>query len=93
MQQHIAEKHSWDILLLMGIHYKEIRFYDINKDTFKKLVVEGKITNQGNKNKDSEQGMWCKYSNVKNDVITITTNENIIKLINCEDKNKEEYNE
>jgi hypothetical protein len=93
MWQHIAVKHPWNILLLMGIHYNEIRFYGINKDTFKKLVDEGKITNQGSKNKDSEQGMWFRYSNVKNDIMTITANEDIIKLINYEDENKEEDNE
>jgi hypothetical protein len=89
MWQHIAEKHPWDILLLMGIHYNEIKFYGINKDTFKKLVDEGKITNQGSKNKDSEQGMWFRYSNVKKDITTITTNEDIINLINHIDEKKE----
>jgi hypothetical protein len=80
MWQHVAEKHPWNILLLMAIDYKEIKFYAMNKETFTKLVKEGKITNQGSKNKDSEQGMWFRYSNVKNDIITITTNEDIINL-------------
>ena len=92
MWQHIAEKHPWDILLLMGIHYNEIKFYGMNKDTFKKLVNEGKITNQGSKNKDSEQGMWFRYSNVKNDIITIKTNEDIINLLENDD-NKEDDDE
>ena len=61
MWQHIAVKHKWDILLLVGIHYNEIKFYGINRDIFNKLVDDGKITNHGSKNKDSEQGMWCKY--------------------------------
>jgi hypothetical protein len=30
---------------------------------------------------DSEQGLWCKYSNIKDDIITIDTNEDIIKLV------------
>jgi hypothetical protein len=81
MWQHIAVKHKWDILLLVGIHYNEIKFYGINRDIFNKLVDDGKITNQGSKNKDSEQGMWCKYSNIKDDIITIDTNEDIIKLV------------
>ena len=85
MWQHVAEKHPWDILLLMGIHYNEIIFYGMNKDTFKKLVSDGKITNQGSKNKDSEQGMWFRFSNVKNDIPIIKTNEDIIKLYNCRD--------
>ena len=88
MWQHIAEKHPWDILLLMGIHYNEIIFYGMNKDIFKKLVNDGKITNQGSKNKDSEQGMWFRLSNVKNDITLIKTNEDIIKLYYCEDMSK-----
>ena len=88
MWQHIAEKHPWDILLLMGIHYNEIIFYGMNKDMFKKLVNEGKITNQGSKNKDSEQGMWFRYSNVKYDITLIKTNEDIIKLYHNDEKNE-----
>jgi hypothetical protein len=80
MWQHIAEKHSWDILLLMGIHYNEIYFFGLNKTTFKNLVNQGKITNQGNKNKDSHQGMWFKYSNVKNDIKIIKSNEDLLEL-------------
>ncbi len=97
MWQHVAEKHPWNILLLMAIDYKEIKFYAMNKETFTKLVKEGKITNQGSKNKDSEQGMWFRYSNVKNDIITITSNEDIINLSkndskgeNIEKQNNEE---
>jgi hypothetical protein len=91
MWQHVAEKHPWNILLLMAIDYKEIKFYAINKETFTKLVNEGKITNQGSKNKDSEQGMWFRYSNVKNDIIAIKTNEDIINLL--KNDGKEENNE
>jgi len=80
MWQHVSEKHPWDILLLMGIHYNDIIFYGMNKNTFKKLIIKGKITNQGSKNKDSEQGMWFTYSNVKNDVAVINTIDDIINL-------------
>jgi hypothetical protein len=80
MWQHVAEKHSWDILLLMGIHYNHVLFYGMNKDKFKELVVKGKITNQGNKNKDSEQGMWFNFLNVKDDIIEIKTNEDFFKI-------------
>lgn len=95
MWQHVAEKHPWNILLLMAIDYKEIKFYAINKETFTKLVKDGKITNQGSKNKDSEQGMWFRYSNVKNDIIAIKTNDDIINLLKNdgkEENNKKEEN-
>lgn len=82
MWQHISPKHKWNILLFVGIKYKEIVFFGMNRYIFNKLVNEGKITNQGNKNKDNEQGMWCKYSNIKNDLIEIKTNEDIILLYN-----------
>lgn len=86
MWQHVAEKHSWEILLLMGIHFNEIRFYGMNKTKFKELVIEGKITNQGNKNKDSEQGMWFNFSNVKNDIVEIKNNEDFKKIMSNENK-------
>lgn len=66
----------------MAIDYKEIRFYGLNRKIFNDLVQKGKITNQGNKNKNSEQGMWCKFSNIKNEIIEIKTNECLIKLCN-----------
>jgi hypothetical protein len=31
MWQHVSEKHPWDILLLMGIHYDKILFFGMNK--------------------------------------------------------------
>lgn len=89
MWQHVAEKHPWDILLLMGVHYKEIVFYGCNKEIFGELVNQGKITNQGSKNKDSEQGLWFNFSNVKDDLIKINTNEDIKKLLLVNNKQLE----
>ena len=83
MWQHIATKHPWDFLLLMGFGYDEIKFFGMNRKTFEKLITEGKITNQGSKNKDSEQGLWFRYSNVKNNITIIKTNEDIMKC--CEE--------
>jgi len=80
MWQHIAIKHLWNILLLIGIHYNKILFFGMTRKIFEKLVTDEKITNQGNKNKNSEQGMWFKYSNVINDLKLIETNEDLLHL-------------
>jgi hypothetical protein len=82
MWQHVAIKHPWNILLLMSIHYNKIFFYGMNRQIFNKLVKEGKITNQGSKNKDSEQGMWFLYSSVKSDLIKINNTNDILNLSN-----------
>ena len=58
----------------------------MNKTKFKELVIEGKITNQGNKNKDSEQGMWFNFSNVKNDIVEIKNNQDLKKIMSNENK-------
>lgn len=81
MWQHVAQKHTWDILLLMGVHFNEIVFYGMNKLKFNELVEENKIKNQGNKNKDSEQGMWFKFSDVKDDLVQIKTNNDFHKFV------------
>ena len=77
--QHVEKKHCWDILLLCGIGYKEIKFWIMNRKTFNFLVSENKITNQGNKKEDSSEGMWFSYSDVKNHLIEINNNEQLIK--------------
>lgn len=82
MWQHIAEKHEWNILLLMGIHYNNVLFFAMNRKIFKKLVKNHKITNQGNKNKNSAQGLWCKYSNIKDFIAVINNTDDIVKLMN-----------
>ncbi len=61
MWQHIAVKHKWNILLLVGIHYNEIKL--------RTREVRIKIVNR-------EYGV-----NIKDNIITITTNEDIIKLV------------
>jgi len=51
----------------------------MNRKTFNFLVSENKITNQGNKKEDSSEGMWFSYSDVKNHLIEINNNEQLIK--------------
>ena len=69
--QHIEENHKWNILLLCGIDYDEIRFWVMDRKIFHQLICENKITNQGNKTKESTEGKWFTYRNVKDYLIEI----------------------
>jgi len=78
--QHISLKHNWDILICMSIGYKDIKFYGLTKHQLIKLVSVGKITNQGSKDKSSEQGNWFWFKNVKNNMTILETNNDIKTL-------------
>ena len=75
--QHIEPDHKWDILLLCGIDYTEIKFWIMNRKIFNELVLEEKICNQGNKTKQSSEGMWFNYSDVKDELIEVTNNDDL----------------
>jgi hypothetical protein len=80
--QHVEIKHKWHILLLCGIGYHQVNFWLMNRTTFERLIDEQKITNQGNKENDSSEGMWFNYSDVKDSLTPVNTNEEIIQFIN-----------
>ena len=80
--QHIEEKHNWDILILCGIDYKNIKFWAMNRKTFTKLISENKITNQGNKNGNSLEGRWFDYSAVKDFLVEIQDDEQLLQFVN-----------
>ena len=79
--QHIEDKHKWNILLLCGIDYDEIKYWVMNREIFAKLIDEKKITNQGNNTVESSQGMWFNYLDVKESLIQINTNEELLQYI------------
>jgi hypothetical protein len=79
--QHVEINHKWDILLLCGIYYTEIKFWGMNRKTFNQLVSDGKITNQGCKTGESSEGQWFYYSDVKESVVDINTDEDLIAFI------------
>ena len=78
--QHVEEKHKWNMLLLCGIDYNEVKFWVMDRTTFKLLISEGKITNQGNKAADSSQGVWFNYSDVKEYITEINTAEELLEF-------------
>lgn len=79
--QHVEDKHKWDILLLCGIDYEEIKFWVMNRAVFNKLIEEKKITNQGNNTGESSEGRWFNYSDVADSLIQIKTNEELLQYV------------
>ncbi len=78
--QHIEEKHKWTMLLLCGIDYNEIHFWGMDRPTFQMLCQQGVITNQGNKAADSSEGRWLNYSDVKENLVPIQTDEDLLRF-------------
>ena len=75
--QHIEKKHKWDMLLLCGIDYTDIKFWGMNRATFNQLIAENKITNQGSKGEESSEGMWFSYTDVQHALTPIDTDEQL----------------
>jgi hypothetical protein len=78
--QHVEDKHKWDMLLLCGIDYTNVKFWAMDRNTFSRLISEKKITNQGNKAGDSSEGMWFNYSDVKDSLVEIQTEEQLLQF-------------
>ena len=78
--QHIETKHKWSMLLLCGIDYTDVHFWGMDRPTFKMLCEQGVITNQGNKAADSSEGRWFSYSDVKENLVPIRTDEELLKF-------------
>ena len=78
--QHVEEKHKWSMLLLCGIDYTDVLFWAMNRVTFSALIEEGRITNQGNAAKDSSEGMWFNYSDVRDHLIPIRSHEELLEF-------------
>lgn len=76
--QHVEPKHKWDLLLLCGIGYTDVRFWAMNKATFGALVAAGKITNQGSATGESAQGMWFNFADVKDSLREIRTEADLV---------------
>jgi hypothetical protein len=76
--QHIELKHKWDMLLLCGIDYTSVKFWVMDRKTFSRLISEKKITNQGNKAGESSEGMWFNYSDVKDSLVEIQIDQQLL---------------
>lgn len=78
--QHVEEKHKWNMLLLCGIDYTCVKFWGMDRNTFSRLISEKKITNQGNKAGESSEGMWFNYSDVKDSLVEIHNDEQLLQF-------------
>ena len=78
--QHVEDKHKWNMLLLCGIDYTNVKFWGMDRKTFSRLISEKKITNQGNKTGESSEGMWFNYSDVKDSLVEIQTEEQLLQF-------------
>ncbi len=78
--QHVEEKHKWDMLLLCGIDYTDVKFWCMDRKTFNSLLINEKITNQGNKTGESSQGNWFDYSKVKDSLIEIQNEDQLLQF-------------
>jgi hypothetical protein len=78
--QHVEYKHKWNMLLLCGIDYTNVKFWVMDRKTFSHLISEKKITNQGNKLGESSEGMWFNYSDVKDSLVEIHTEEQLLQF-------------
>ena len=76
--QHVEERHKWTMLLLCGIDYTDVKFWAMDRKTFMRLISDGKITNQGNKTEESSEGRWFNYSDVKDSLVEIQTEEQLL---------------
>jgi hypothetical protein len=78
--QHVEDKHKWDMLLLCGIDYTSVKFWGMDRKTFSRLISEKKITNQGTKTGESSEGMWFYYSDVKDSLVELQTDEQLLQF-------------
>ncbi len=76
--QHIEVDHNWNGLLLAGILPQKIVFWGLTRKNFLELVEAGKVTNQGNKEKNSSEGMWMLYKDIKDSLVEIETNDQLL---------------
>jgi hypothetical protein len=76
--QHLEVKHKWDGLLLVGIYPDRIVFWGMTRAAFMKCVEDGTVTNQGNQQKDSTEGMWMVYKDIKDSLVELKTNEELL---------------
>jgi hypothetical protein len=79
--QHIEPNHPWDLLLLCGIDFHTVHFWSLSRHDFVELVAQGKIINQGSKNKTSSQGFWFNYKDVKNRLKEIQSQEDLLTVL------------
>jgi hypothetical protein len=77
--QHVMIKHECDFLLLCEVNFDHVNIYAITKEKVLDLHKEGKIKEQGKKN--SHQGLWFTYEQIKNYLTKISSQKDLINFI------------
>lgn len=89
--QHIEPDHSWDYLLFCGIGYQDVQFWILTRANFHVLVKKAEITIQGSKKerteKGSDEGYWCWYSDIKELLIPVHSEEQLRAYFKEEEMN------
>jgi hypothetical protein len=79
--QHIEVDHPWNGLLLVGIAFDEIRAWGMSRVNFMACVADGRATNQGNKEKNSSEGIWMTYRNVHDCLVPLSSEDDLLAFI------------
>jgi len=52
----------------------------MNRETFNQMILNKRITNQGDKSGNSSEGMWFNYSDVKDFLVEIQTDDDLLQF-------------
>lgn len=73
--QHIMKDHEYDMLLLAGLDFNNIRLYAISKKKVMELYDKGVIKKQG---RAEGQGLWFSLSQVKHYITDVGTRDKLL---------------
>lgn len=76
--QHLEINHPWNGLLLVGITLDGVKAWGMTRKDFVACVADGRATNQGNKEKNSSEGVWMMYRNVHTCLVPLLTEEDLL---------------
>jgi hypothetical protein len=76
--QHIEIDHPWDGLLLVGLGLQGILAWGMRREDFMACVADGRATNQGNKEKNSSEGIWMLYRNIHSCLIPLSSEDDLL---------------
>lgn len=76
--QHIEIDHPWDGLLLVGIGLHGVLAWGMRREDFEECVKTGKATNQGNKEKNSSEGIWMMYRNIHSCLVPLLSEDDLM---------------
>jgi hypothetical protein len=76
--QHLEVNHPWNGLLLVGITLDGMKAWGMTRADFLACVADGRATNQGNKEKNSSEGVWMMYRNVHTCLVPLLSEDDLL---------------